>query len=196
MINKKLDKVDYRILTLLREDSRISLKELAKVANVSIPTARTRIINLKKLGIIKLTVSIELQSITNQITVFILLKTKLPNIKSVLEQLNKIVEISEIYITTGKSDIILKIYAPNMQSIEKIIIEKIGKLEGVETSESNFVMETVKNVSGPILRPNFGFEIECQNCGGLVRDKYSAKIEDKDEFFCSEKCISEYIRKS
>src|SRR3972149_2898564 len=160
MIKKQLDKVDYRILTLLREDSRISLKELAKVANVSIPTARSRIINLKKIGIIKLTISIELQSITNQITVFILLKTKLPNIKSVLEQLDKIV-----------------------------------KLEGVETSDSNFVMETVKNVSGPILRPNFGFEIECQNCGGLVRDKYLAKIEDKDEFFCSEKCISEYIRK-
>jgi len=196
MMNKHLDKIDYRILTLLREDSRISLKELAKVANVSIPTARTRIINLKKMGIVKLSVSIELQSITNQITVFILLKTKLPNINSVLEQIQKIIEISEIYITTGQSDIILKIYAPDMQSVEKIIMEKIGKLEGVETSQSNFVMETIKNVSGPVLRPNFGFKIKCEKCGELVRDTFSIKIEDKDEFFCSEKCLSEYIRKS
>ena len=91
-----LDKGDYSIISLLREDSRISLKDLAVAADVCIPTARSRILRLKEMGVIKkLTVSVELQPVTNQVTAFMTLKTRLPNIKAIVEQLENMVEVSE-----------------------------------------------------------------------------------------------------
>lgn len=193
-----LDKVDYRIISLLREDSRISLKDLAVAADVCIPTARSRILRLKEMGVIKkLTVSVELQPVTNQVTAFMTLKTRLPNIKAIVEQLENMVEVSEAYVTTGQHDIVLKVHTPDMQTLNKLVTEKISRLEGVETAYSSFVMETVKDVIGPVLRPNFGFKIECGNCGEVVGDKYIAEtVDNREHIFCGESCLSTFTRKS
>lgn len=192
MISVYLDKADYRILSLLREDSRVALKELAAAADVSIPTARSRIIRLKDLGVIKrFTASLELQSITNQVTAYITLRTRLPNIKTVVEHLKDIDEVSEAYITTGQHDVILKIHTPNMQALNRLVTQKLSSLEGVETAYSSFVIETVKDIIGPVLRPNFGFKIDCENCGGIVGEGYVKKLTDgREHFFCSEPCLS------
>ncbi|MFQ6135359.1 MAG: Lrp/AsnC ligand binding domain-containing protein [Nitrososphaerales archaeon] len=145
----------------------------------------------------RLTVAVELQTITNQVTAFITLKARLPNIKAVVEQLKDISEVSEAYITTGQHDIILKIHAPDMQTLDRLVTQKLSSLEGVETAYSSFVIETVKDSVGPVLRPNFGFRIGCENCGGIVGEGYVKKmIEGREYFFCSEPCLSAFTRKS
>ena len=193
-----LDRVDLKILSLLREDSRASLKEFALAANISIPTARSRIIRLKDLGVIKnLTASVELQPITNIITSFISIKARLPNIKAVVEQLRDIDEISEVYLTTGQYDIILKVHVPDMQTLDRLVTLQLSSLEGVETAESSFIIETVKDIAGPVLRPNLGFKIECDNCGEIVAETYVMKIiDDREYYFCREPCFLAFTRKS
>jgi DNA-binding Lrp family transcriptional regulator len=193
-----LDRVDLKILSLLREDSRASLKEFALAANISIPTARSRIIRLKDLGVIKnLTASVELQPITNIITSFISIKARLPNIKAVVEQLRDIDEVSEVYLTTGQYDIILKLHVPDMQTLDRLVTLQLSSLEGVETAESSFIIETVKDIAGPVLRPNLGFKIECDNCGEIVAETYVMKIiDDREYYFCREPCFLAFSRKS
>jgi DNA-binding Lrp family transcriptional regulator len=193
-----LDRVDLKILLLLREDSRASLKEFALAANISIPTARSRIIRLKDLGVIKnLTASVELQPITNIITSFISIKARLPNIKAVVEQLRDIDEVSEVYLTTGQYDIILKLHVPDMQTLDRLVTLQLSSLEGVETAESSFIIETVKDIAGPVLRPNLGFKIECDNCGEIVAETYVMKIiDDREYYFCREPCFLAFTRKS
>ncbi len=193
-----LDRVDLKILSLLREDSRASLKEFALAANISIPTARSRIIRLKDLGVIKnLTASVELQPITNIITSFISIKARLPNIKAVVEQLRDIDEVSEVYLTTGQYDIILKLHVPDMQTLDRLVTLQLSSLEGVETAESSFIIETVKDIAGPVLRPNLGFKIECDNCGEIVAETYVMKIiDDREYYFCREPCFLAFTRKS
>ena len=198
MILTHLDRIDLKILSLLREDSRASLKKFASVTNISIPTARARIIRLKDLGVIKsLTASVELQSMTNIITSFITIKAKLPNIKTVVEQLRDIDEISEVYLTTGQYDIILKLHVPDMQTLDRLITLQLSSLEGVETAESSFIIETVKDIAGPVLRPNLGFKIECDNCREIIAETYVKKIIDhKEYYFCREPCFLAFTRKS
>lgn len=193
-----LDRVDLTILSILREDARASLKEFASAANISIPTARSRIIRLKDLGVItRLTASVELQSITNVISCFITIKARLQNIKSVVEQLRDIDEVSEVYLTTGNYDIILKVHVPDIQTLDRLVTHQLSSLEGVETAESSFVIETVKDIAGPVLRPNLGFKIKCDNCGEIVVEKYVKKIvDDKEYYFCREPCFLAFTRKS
>ncbi len=198
MILTHLDRIDLKILSILREDSRASLKEFSSATNISIPTARSRIIRLKDLGIIKqLTASVELQSMTNIISSFISIKARLPNIKSVIEQLRDIDEVSEAYITTGQYDIILKVHVPDMQTLDRVVTHQLSSLEGVVTAESSFIIETVKDIAGPVLRPNLGFRIECDNCGEIIEDKYVKNVIDEKEFyFCREPCLLAFTRKS
>ncbi len=153
---------------------------------------------MKNLGVIKrLTVVVELQPITNQMTAFVTLKARLPDIKAIVERLKDIDEVSEAYVTTGQHDIILKIHAPDMKTLDRLMTEKLSALEGVETAYSSFVIETVKDIVGPVLRPNFGFKIDCENCGGIVTEVYVKKVIDGiDYFFCGEPCLAAYTRKS
>jgi DNA-binding Lrp family transcriptional regulator len=191
--------VDYRILSLLRGDSRTSLKELAEAAGVSIPTARSRILKLKNTGVIKqLTVNVDLRTVTNCVTAFITLKTKLPNVKAAVEKLKGLDEVSEAYVTTGQHDIILKVHAPNMEVLDQLVTKRLCVIDGIETASSSFVIETVKSFVGPVLRPGFGFKIRCDGCGddiqngeGLVRT-----IDGQELFFCDESCVTGFARKS
>lgn len=193
-----LDKTDFLILSKLREDARVSLKELSSITNISIPTAASRIRRLKNRGIIKqLTVSIEIQPIMNVITAFISLKTKLPNIKIAIEKIKNIDEVSEAYFTTGQYDIILKVHAPNMETLNKLLTEKLSIIEGVETTTSSFVIETITDFAGPVLRPNLGFKIKCDNCERIVGDEYIKNVIDNEyHFFCQKSCFLDFTRKS
>ncbi len=193
-----MDKADYVILSRLQKDSRTPLKELASAADVSIPTARSRMFRLKDLGVIKqLTASWELQVITNQVTGFLTLKTKIPNIKALVNEVKNFDEVSEAYLTTGQHDIILKIHVPNMQAVDVLVTQKLSSIEGIETIHSSFVIETIKEVFGPILRPDFGFKIECDNCSNIIGEGYVTNLVDnKEVFFCSNNCSKEFSRKS
>ena len=197
-MTKYLDSVDYKILSLLHENSRTALKDLAAAAGVSIPTVRSRMLRMKSLGVIKrFTALIDLQTITNQFTAFITLKTRLPNINAVINRLKDMDEVSEAYITTGQHDVILKINVQNMQTLNKLLTQKISSLEGVEVAYSSFVIETVKDVAGPVLRPNFGFRIKCENCNNIVEEGGIMRIiEGEEYFFCSEHCLSTFTRNS
>jgi DNA-binding Lrp family transcriptional regulator len=189
-----LDKVDYVLLRLLQDKGRSSLKELSKILEVSIPTVRSRILRLQERGVIKrFTAFLDLQIVTNQVTAYITLKTKLPNLKSVVESLKTIDEVSEAYVTTGQTDIVLKVHAPNMSIIDRLVTQKLSNLEGIETVYSNFVMETIKDSVGPILRPNFGFRIKCDNCRQIVGKGYAIRA---NNVFCGDACLSDFTRKS
>lgn len=193
-----LDKIDFIILSHLREDSRLPLKELASIANISIPTAGSRILRLKNLGIIKqLTASIEIQPIMNIITAFISIKSKLPNIKKTLKKIKDMDEVSEAYLTTGKYDIILKVHAPDMQTLNRLLTEKLNTIEGIDTISSSFIIETVLDLAGPVLRPNLGFKIKCDECGKIVGNEYITKVINKEyQFFCQQSCFLDFTRKS
>ncbi len=146
----------------------------------------------------RLTVDVDLRSVTNCVTAFITLKTRLPDVKNAVEKLKGLDEVSEAYVTTGQHDIILKVHAPNMEALDQLVTKRLGIIDGIETASSSFIIETAKSLVGPVLRPGFGFQIRCDGCGddiangaGLVR-----LLDGQARFFCDESCITIFARKS
>jgi Lrp/AsnC family transcriptional regulator for asnA, asnC and gidA len=45
----------------------------------------------------------------------------------------EVVSISEV---TGRFDMLVKVYAKNLESLHSIVIEKIGKIEGIQNTET------------------------------------------------------------
>ena len=50
---KNIDKTDKEILLILKENSRISYKEIAETIKMSLPSTRERILKLEESGYIK-----------------------------------------------------------------------------------------------------------------------------------------------
>lgn len=58
-----MDFIDYKIIDLLSENSKLSLNKLSEIINLSIPSTRERILKLQDQGIItKYTVDIDFKN--------------------------------------------------------------------------------------------------------------------------------------
>jgi DNA-binding Lrp family transcriptional regulator len=145
-----------------------------------------------------LTADVDLRPVTNCVTAFMTLNTRLADIKAVVEKLRDIDEVSEAYVTTGQHDVILKIYAPNMEALDLLVTERFSRIEGIEVAKSSFVIETAKDTVGPILRPGFGFRIKCDTCKGEIDCcvGLTKVFHGQERFFCGEQCLATFGRKS
>lgn len=109
----KLDEVDLKLIYLLRDNSRLSISELAELLGVSRPTVRSRIERLEREGIIrKYTIQIapELERAEN--LVLMIIKTENPE---KLEEFNEIIEINKF---TSKKYVI-KVAVENMEQLRQ-----------------------------------------------------------------------------
>jgi Lrp/AsnC family transcriptional regulator for asnA, asnC and gidA len=61
---------------------------------------------------------------------------------NVIEELFKIDGVREIAEVTGRFDILVTMYAHTLDEMHKMVAEKIGKIEGVQSSESFIEMKT------------------------------------------------------
>lgn len=190
----ELDEVDFRILSLLQRDGRASLKQLAKEANVSVPTARFRLLRLKQLGVIKrFTAAIDVQRLAGGLTAFITLKAKLPDVSAAAQALREMEEVSEAYLTTGEHDLIVRVVVPDMRGLEEFVLRKLSRIPGVETYRSSFLIEPVKEQYGPTLRPGFGVKLECHQCGKVISGEMIRQVIDgREHYFCCQTCASTF----
>jgi DNA-binding Lrp family transcriptional regulator len=193
-MESKLDETDIRILQSLQKDGRMALNDLAKSINISVPTVRARIRRLTELGIVKqFTVVIDPQKLIGSVMAFVSLEVKLPQLEAVGRALAELEEVTEVYLTTGESDILIKICVPDMRSLEEFIIHKLSKIQGIEHSYNNIIVETVKEQYGPIIRPGFGIKLSCRYCKKEIKETPVKRIiGDKEHYFCCTTCATVY----
>lgn len=186
-----LDEVDYRILLALQQDSRLSTKDVAKQANVSIPTARSRIKQLIKLGVIKhFTTIIDHQKLLGGVTVFINLKSRLTDLKNVGEEIRKMEEVVEAYFVIGEHNLIIKVSVPDLVSLEEFLIGKLNKIPSLEYSKSSIVTETIKD-HYTLIQPGYSIKIQCHTCKKEIKgDVVKLKPYGHEFFFCCTSCAS------
>ena len=62
--------------------------------------------------------------------------------------IREIPEVTECYNISGRFDYMLKIHAPDMRYYQQFILNVLGTLDNLDSIESTFVMDTVKNCYG------------------------------------------------
>lgn len=138
MVNQ-LDDIDAQIMFWMRENARITIKELAD----KIGTRRSTIYaHLNKLqdpihGMIKgYTVIPNFKSIGNYMTVFILISVRhtdlMKDYKAVNKALSKIPQILEVHSVTGEFDHLLKVRGESLEKIGETVFVELKKISGVD----------------------------------------------------------------
>ena len=127
---KKLDETDKKIIEILQEDGRISMKDLGKLIGLTSPAVSERIKRLENCGIISgYKAIINPDALGRNIKAFI--HISLPGSQSYaefLENAKNDPRIVECHHITGDDCSLLKVLVSDMQELESVIdsIKKIG----------------------------------------------------------------------
>jgi len=138
-----------KLLFELTKDGSISVPILSKKLDINASVLYSRIKRLQKKKLIKkFTIKIDdsLLGIGVKATVGINRDPKLKDeIHKRFMEIPEVVSISEI---TGRFDILIQVYAKNLEALHSVVIEKIGKIEGIQNTET--FVELQKTDKDPI----------------------------------------------
>ena len=133
----RLDELDMKLLYELTKDGSISVPNLSKKLGINASVLYSRIKRLMKKKLIKkFTIEIDetLLGIGVKATVGINRDPKLKeSIHKQLMETSEVVSISEI---TGRFDILVRVFADNLEALHSVVIEKIGTIDGIQNTET------------------------------------------------------------
>jgi len=148
----KLDRTDYRILSALQTNARITNQNLADKINLSPSSCLSRVRRLEETGYInQYYASLNLHKIcryTMCIATASIKSQKKQDFSEFEKQVNRIPEIIECYTVSGAFDFFLKIISTDMQSYVKLIDKLIASLECELNIVTHVVMSEDKHFQG------------------------------------------------
>jgi Lrp/AsnC family transcriptional regulator for asnA, asnC and gidA len=134
---QRFDDLDMKLLYELTRDGSISVPNLSKKLGINASVLYSRIKRLMKKKLIKkFTVIVDdsLLGIGVRASVGINRDPKLKdNIHKKFMEIPEVASISEV---TGRFDMIIKVHAKNLEALHSIVIEKIGRIEGIQNTET------------------------------------------------------------
>ncbi|MDD1524306.1 Lrp/AsnC family transcriptional regulator [Riemerella anatipestifer] len=138
----RLDEIDKSILDYLVQNTRMPFTEIAENLNVSAGTIHVRVKKMEDAGIILgSSLKIDYEKLDYTFTAFIgILLTKSNRTQEVLKQLEKIPNIIETSVVSGKYNIFCKMKAKNTEDAKNVIYQ-IDDIEDVTRTESMISME-------------------------------------------------------
>ena len=143
------DDLDLKLLSELKKDSSISVPILSKKLGINSSVIYSRIKRLiKKKLIKKYTIEIDDGQLGFEVKASVGINRD-PKFKEEIQQsLLDTPEVAEICEITGRFDIIIKVLAEDLEQLHTIIIDKIGKIEGIQNTET--FVELEKTDKAPI----------------------------------------------
>ncbi|MDF2424218.1 MAG: Lrp/AsnC family transcriptional regulator [Nitrosopumilus sp.] len=135
--------MDLQILSELSSDASISVPRLSKKINVNSSVVYSRIKRLVKRKLIErftIVVNDEELGYTVKAVAGINMDTKQRN--HIIEELFKIDGVREVAEVTGRFDILVTIYSKSLDQMHKMVSEKIGRIDGIQSSESFIEMKS------------------------------------------------------
>jgi Lrp/AsnC family transcriptional regulator len=144
----KLDKTDRIILSILQNDSTVSLNDLAEAVNLTTTPCWKRIKRLEDEGIISKRVALlNPEKLGLLFTAFVLLKTNDHShewYKNFVETVSVFPEIIEFYRMAGEYDYMMKVQVEDMKRFDSFYKKLVTSVPGIADVTSTFAMESIK----------------------------------------------------
>ncbi len=78
------------------------------------------------------------------ITAIVSLKVSTEKIDDVAKNLKDYVNVEDLFLVTGDTDIIMKVKFLNYKDLKEFIVDKIGKMEGIQDTSTMIVVASYK----------------------------------------------------
>lgn len=136
-----LDKIDEKIISILKADARKAFVEIAQEVGLSESAVRRRIKNLVDSGAIKkFTVELGVSNKTSAITLISVSPST--DTSKVSEKLKSLRGVDTVYEITGQYDIVAIVSAPTIAEINKCI-DDVRRINGVDDTNTVIILRTI-----------------------------------------------------
>lgn len=140
-----MDEKDRKILEMLQENARRPYTDIASALGISEGTVRKRIIKMEDKGIIKrYTIDIDPKVMGYGTVVLLGMDVEPKHFLSAARELSKLECVKWVYTSTGDHSIMAEIWVKSTAELDRIISEKISKIEGVSDLCPTILMERMK----------------------------------------------------
>jgi DNA-binding Lrp family transcriptional regulator len=147
-----LDRIDHRILEVLRDDGRISIAALGERVGVSRANAYTRLLRLREEGVIEgFTARVNSRRMGLGVAALVLLSVRQPDWRALRNELVEMPEVEYCALTTGTHDALILVRAPDVETLRDVVLERLQSLPMVQGTQTIFVLDEV--VKKPFVLP-------------------------------------------
>jgi Lrp/AsnC family leucine-responsive transcriptional regulator len=143
-----IDDVDIKILSMLQKNGRTKRSQLAETIGMSIPSISERLQKLETNGVIEgYHAKVNRKEFGYDIMAFItVVMESSKHYKTLIDNVNKIPQITECYSMLGEGSHILKAIVKDSASLENLL-SQIQSWPGVVRTVTSFVLSTIKESS-------------------------------------------------
>ncbi len=150
-VDSALDETDLAILRALAKNARITLSKMSEDIDVPDATISHRLKRLEREVIRGYTVVFDPDAVGLDMTAIIIIQTETEKHSAVKHALAGLNEVSEVYSVSGEYDLLIKLWAHDMEELSRLIDSKIRSIDGVDDLTEMLVMERVKEGILPLL---------------------------------------------
>ncbi|MAI01507.1 MAG: Lrp/AsnC family transcriptional regulator [Marine Group I thaumarchaeote] len=144
------------MLSELSNDASISVPRLSKKIDVNSSVVYSRIKRLVKRKLIeRFTIDVNDAELGYEVKALTGINIDTKQRDNVIEQLFKIDGVREVAEVTGRFDILVTMYSRSLDQMHKMVSEKIGRVEGIQSSESFIEMKS-RTKAMPYMPSNTG----------------------------------------
>ena len=135
--------MDLQILSELSNDASISVPRLSKKINVNSSVIYSRIKRLVKRKLIeRFTIVVNDAELGYDVKALTGINMDSKKRDHIIDELFKIDGVREIAEVTGRFDILVTMYSKSLETMHKMVSERIGRIDGIQSSESFIEMKT------------------------------------------------------
>lgn len=143
-----LDELDKRILVMLQENARWTIRDMATELELSTTPIFNRIKRLEKKGVIsKYTAIINPEKIGKKLFAFVHISLKehsINEVEKILSQLTSFDEVLECHYVTGDADFVLKVLTTDIESFNFFVTKKLFSVKNISNIRSHLSLEVKK----------------------------------------------------
>ncbi|ANW97280.1 AsnC family transcriptional regulator [Wenyingzhuangia fucanilytica] len=143
------DQTDLILLKQLQKNARITIKELANITNLSNTPVHERIKKLEKNGYITKHVALlDRTLLGKKLIVFCNIKLKEHTMDighQFVKDITSLKQVTECYNISGDYDFLLKVMVNDMEGYQDFVLNHLGKVKNIGSTQSTFVMGEIKN---------------------------------------------------
>jgi DNA-binding Lrp family transcriptional regulator len=153
---EKLDEKDLAILGYIQKNCKLTAREISRKIDSPITTVFAKTKRMEELGIIKeYRAVLDPRRLDNSATAFILASVSYGaknNDREISQRdiacdIAKFPEVQEVHIITGDWDLLVKLKGKDVDTIGKIVIDKLRTVKGIEKTLTCMVFETCKETT-------------------------------------------------
>ena len=144
----KLDPTDLKILNLLQQDGRMTIKELSNQLNLSTTPVFERIKKLERSGIIDRYMAVlNPEKLGKKLTAFAHISIKdhsKEQVEAFVERVVSFPEVLECHYVTGAADFLIKVLVDDIEKYNLFVLEKLSVAPNIGKVESLFSLSVRK----------------------------------------------------